>query len=325
MLSGSTVTFSWGYSGGGASGSDVAYKYTGKELDSSTALYFYEARYYDAALGRFISADTIVPDPNNPQYLNRYTYALNNPLRYTDPTGQCPECGALGSDYFAPPWPFLSPPASDVTYLDTIHVEDTRIYSDSNSSYSDPFSFNDRTGNIPFVDGSFSSENFFDDFFSSPPPEFFFEFLFGPEAVGEPSPSILERAIDTGTIFLGGFGAPLLKVAGPRLFSVATKEALARGRAAEARILKELGLTKNTQKVGTAEGNALPDALASTKSIEIKDRLCVSCPKQIRIQADAARVYGKESVLITGTKSRGTKNAEKAFDTIIRRDDLGPQ
>ena len=81
------MTFSWSYTGGGSNGTDVAYKYTGKELDSSTGLYFYEARYYDAALGRFISADPIVTDPNNPQALNRYTYVLNNPLRYTDPSG----------------------------------------------------------------------------------------------------------------------------------------------------------------------------------------------------------------------------------------------
>jgi len=66
---------------------DVPYKYTGKELDDSTGLYFYGARYYDATLGRFISADTIVPNPRDPQELNRYTYALNNPLIYTDPTG----------------------------------------------------------------------------------------------------------------------------------------------------------------------------------------------------------------------------------------------
>ena len=66
---------------------DVRYKFTGKELDNSTDLYFYEARYYDAWLGRFISADTIVPDPSDPQSFNRYTYTLNNPLRYTDPTG----------------------------------------------------------------------------------------------------------------------------------------------------------------------------------------------------------------------------------------------
>jgi hypothetical protein len=40
-------------------------------------------------LGRFISADTIAPGFANPQNRNRYSYALNNPLKYTDPTGHC--------------------------------------------------------------------------------------------------------------------------------------------------------------------------------------------------------------------------------------------
>ncbi len=75
---------------------DVAYKYTGKERDGSTGLYFYEARYYDGALGRFISADTIVPDPLNPQALNRYAYAANNPILYNDPSGHCPWCIPVG-------------------------------------------------------------------------------------------------------------------------------------------------------------------------------------------------------------------------------------
>jgi RHS repeat-associated protein len=60
-------------------------KFTGQRLDS-TGLYYYGARYYDPAIGRFISADTVVPSPTNPQNLNRYSYALNNPLKYTDPT-----------------------------------------------------------------------------------------------------------------------------------------------------------------------------------------------------------------------------------------------
>ena len=55
--------------------------------DESTALMYYGARYYDPALGRFISADPIVPQPGNPQAWNRYSYVLNNPLRYVDPTG----------------------------------------------------------------------------------------------------------------------------------------------------------------------------------------------------------------------------------------------
>ncbi|MEA1958812.1 MAG: RHS repeat-associated core domain-containing protein [Chloroflexota bacterium] len=60
--------------------------FTGQRLDD-TGLYYYNARYYDATIGRFISADTIVQDPANPQSLNRYSYCLNNPLKYIDPSG----------------------------------------------------------------------------------------------------------------------------------------------------------------------------------------------------------------------------------------------
>ncbi len=63
------------------------------------SLYDYNARHYSPALGRFLSPDTIVPSPGNPshgdflrsQSLNRYAYVLNNPLRYTDPTGMFSE------------------------------------------------------------------------------------------------------------------------------------------------------------------------------------------------------------------------------------------
>ena len=41
-------------------------KFTGQRLDG-TGLYFYNARYYDPAIGRFISADPVVPNPMNPQ------------------------------------------------------------------------------------------------------------------------------------------------------------------------------------------------------------------------------------------------------------------
>jgi RHS repeat-associated protein len=61
--------------------------FTGQRLDFTTDLYYYGARYYDPEIGRFISAETIVPDPANPQTLNRYSYCLNNPLKYIDPTG----------------------------------------------------------------------------------------------------------------------------------------------------------------------------------------------------------------------------------------------
>jgi len=63
------------------------YKFTDQELDQSTGLYNYDARLYDPIIGRFISADSMVPQPYNPQSLNRYSYCYNNPLIYTDPTG----------------------------------------------------------------------------------------------------------------------------------------------------------------------------------------------------------------------------------------------
>ena len=60
--------------------------FTGQRLDS-TGLYYYNARYYDPTIGRFISADIIVPNQATPQAFNRYSYCLNNPLEYIDPSG----------------------------------------------------------------------------------------------------------------------------------------------------------------------------------------------------------------------------------------------
>ena len=74
-------------------------RFTGQVLDNvAGGLYFYNARYYDPALGRFVSADTIVPNPGNPQALNRYSYVGNNPPGFSDPSGHGPECGVQGGE-----------------------------------------------------------------------------------------------------------------------------------------------------------------------------------------------------------------------------------
>ena len=52
-------------------------------------LYYYNARYYDAALGRFIQADTIIPGAGDSKSYDRYAYVNNNPILYTDPSGHC--------------------------------------------------------------------------------------------------------------------------------------------------------------------------------------------------------------------------------------------
>ena len=78
---------------------DIAF--TGHRTDATTNLMFYQARYYSPALGRFVSADTIVPGAGNPQAFNRYSYVNNNPVKYIDPSGHmavCPDCGSGNSD-----------------------------------------------------------------------------------------------------------------------------------------------------------------------------------------------------------------------------------
>ncbi|MCP4113711.1 MAG: hypothetical protein GY749_50655 [Desulfobacteraceae bacterium] len=71
------------------------HNFTGHRRDPETGLIYMGSRYYNTLLGRFISADTIVPDPTNPQALNRYAYAYNNPISNVDPTGHAPVAVAV--------------------------------------------------------------------------------------------------------------------------------------------------------------------------------------------------------------------------------------
>ena len=66
---------------------DPTHRFTGQELDPESGLYYYGGRYYDQEISRFISPDPYIQEPDNPQNLNRYTYVLNNPQGYIDPTG----------------------------------------------------------------------------------------------------------------------------------------------------------------------------------------------------------------------------------------------
>ncbi|HIE10601.1 MAG TPA: hypothetical protein EYP62_03225, partial [Kiritimatiellae bacterium] len=62
--------------------------FSGRRLDPETGFYYLNSRYYDPQLGRFIQPDALVQKPDDPQSLNRYSYARNNPLLLTDPSGQ---------------------------------------------------------------------------------------------------------------------------------------------------------------------------------------------------------------------------------------------
>ena len=68
----------------------VGSRCTGKERDTESGLDYFGARYYASSMGRFSSPDPsglVFADPSNPQSLNLYSYSLNNPLKFVDPTG----------------------------------------------------------------------------------------------------------------------------------------------------------------------------------------------------------------------------------------------
>lgn len=62
--------------------------YTGHEMLPEFGLINMNGRMYDPLLGRFLSPDRYVQLPDNSQNFNRYSYCLNNPLKYTDPSGE---------------------------------------------------------------------------------------------------------------------------------------------------------------------------------------------------------------------------------------------
>ncbi|MBN2039233.1 MAG: hypothetical protein JW864_04270 [Spirochaetes bacterium] len=62
-------------------------KYNSQELDKETGLYYYNSRQYNAEIGRFVTADTVIDGELDTQGWNRYSYCKNNPIMYKDPTG----------------------------------------------------------------------------------------------------------------------------------------------------------------------------------------------------------------------------------------------
>jgi RHS repeat-associated protein len=108
--------YGYGLTQSGGTGTDK--KYTGHQKEGD--LYEMNARWYDPSTARFIQPDSIVPEPGNPQSLNRYSYVMNNPMRYTDPTGhelvdQWQYCFVLGCGEDENGQPRRSqPPAEDI-------------------------------------------------------------------------------------------------------------------------------------------------------------------------------------------------------------------
>ncbi|MBP7045011.1 MAG: hypothetical protein KBE23_19825 [Chloroflexi bacterium] len=99
-----------------------------KENMTDLGLIYMNARFYAPGLGRFLSADSIVPNPINPQSLNRYSYVRNSPLNLIDPTGHR-ECGYdCSKPITSKPSPSLPKLSSKITpkpILEGLPIQDT--------------------------------------------------------------------------------------------------------------------------------------------------------------------------------------------------------
>jgi len=69
---------------------ETSFKYTGRQSDEGTGLYYLRARYYDPNTGRFPSTDPFPGPPASPQTQNPYAHVSNKPANATDPSGEVP-------------------------------------------------------------------------------------------------------------------------------------------------------------------------------------------------------------------------------------------
>ena len=73
----------------------TTFRYTGQRSETGLGpsggegLMFYNARWYDSALGRFVQADTMIPQYQGVQAWDRYAYVNNSPINFNDPSGHC--------------------------------------------------------------------------------------------------------------------------------------------------------------------------------------------------------------------------------------------
>jgi RHS repeat-associated protein len=72
-----------------SSGTTTKYLFTNYERDPESGNDYAMYRYHANRLGRFLSPDPIDGSPSNPQSLNRYAYAMNDPVNQSDPNGLC--------------------------------------------------------------------------------------------------------------------------------------------------------------------------------------------------------------------------------------------
>jgi RHS repeat-associated protein len=105
-------------------GTGLRYKFAGEAFDTATGLYYMRARYYDPSTGTFLSKDPLGLRSSGAPDGNVYTYARNNPLRFSDPSGLAAEKSAkrdTAEATYPPDWTNIDPQTKNA--IDTIMQE----------------------------------------------------------------------------------------------------------------------------------------------------------------------------------------------------------
>ncbi len=119
---GGSVTDTYSYDVFGAVRNHVGsstnpFQFTGQQTDADSGLQYLRARSYDLSTGRFLSQDPVSGVMGAPQSQNSYSYGLNNPVSYTDPSGMTASEGGFRSA----PTTRCSDRACSRAYLDWVH------------------------------------------------------------------------------------------------------------------------------------------------------------------------------------------------------------
>jgi len=92
--------------------------FTGHEHLDMFSLIHMNGRIYDPEISRFLSPDPVIQDPYSIFSYNRYSYCLNNPLKYTDPSGYVKAEVELGMIWTNPGWLKYADPTHQNNYFD---------------------------------------------------------------------------------------------------------------------------------------------------------------------------------------------------------------